>query len=259
MDTPLPGPPLAPPQVSFADGRKTIVALDFTLDQGATDHDPASTARALHAVEVYADTVRIPHDLSLPGRDLKIVARLVEVAEGVTIDTSGGAPEASFAPGHPATQLARDAAADGTGATGTAGAAGSPGMDGGHVSIHADAFAVVPAGGRALPAEPDATDGVPAFVDAVMLHALRAAAWDPLHFKNEVFTYRPPWSLGELRATVSAHLGDIDARKLRVGTRVESAGAFTTSVDLPAGRFFLQARTSGVPEAPPMRRTDVVT
>jgi hypothetical protein len=144
-------PPYEPAQYYDREGYRTIVSFNHELTQNDLGFVPEGEP-GLHNVDVHADRVGILEDLSLRGHNLTVIARRLEIREGVTIDTSGPAPAKSFVAGQPAVQVDPDAGADGS-----VGASGMAGADAGNLTLRADEIVVIP-GEALLPIEPTVRD-----------------------------------------------------------------------------------------------------
>jgi len=108
------------------DGKTYFIdSVDLQLDQS---HIPGSGA-----LVVRADTVTLSSDISLPGRDLTILARVITISPGVKIITDG--PPA-------ATDYSGQKAPDGqsAGASGSTGRTALNGNNGGDITLFADRY-----------------------------------------------------------------------------------------------------------------------
>jgi hypothetical protein len=126
---PLSSPLHEPPVIVTDATTKSIYCVDWELTQSDLAYQPpAPRQRRVAApldIAVYADTLTLKTPLVLPGRQLKIVARRLVLANGAGIDVSGADADQGFAPGDlPQQQDESPGAGGSTGADATAGGAG---------------------------------------------------------------------------------------------------------------------------------------
>ncbi|GAB6043719.1 hypothetical protein [Endothiovibrio diazotrophicus] len=122
VDSSVRGVPYASEIVDESDDCVTLYAFDLELTQSNLPYQPVEGRRleSLKHFVLYADTVTLRGELLNPGRDIRIYARQLVVAERAALDVGGADPDADYPAGVPVEQ-----------ADPLPGAAGTDGRDGG--------------------------------------------------------------------------------------------------------------------------------
>lgn len=186
------------PQVTtFTENVKQIVGVNVELTQEDAAYDVNSIATtASHDLIVYADTIKIPGDIVLPGRNLSLFARRIVIHEGVKLVTSGVSAEVDFAPGELPIQEEKGIKGNRQGCDGSAGANGGTGGNAGNVTLAAKSLDLH-ATGKVVEAEypaervPDhVLTGELSDLVAPLMNSATRLTRDQLKFRFESRSYR---------------------------------------------------------------------